>query len=200
MWRRKQYSGAGGASAPRSPIFDYFLTLALFGVLIAIIVRFDATETIARAGVPVIIDGDSMVLDSEKIRLKGIDAPEIGQTCVNSIITYYCGEKAKNRLRDLIAGSKVTCEGWQRDKYQRLLGTCRAGAHELNRDMVVTGWAVAYGGYSAEEAKARGGNLGIWAGPFERPHDWRRIKGSAEEEPHGIWLSVSDYFKTIYQP
>ena len=198
MIRRSRWRRADGPPGQRSRLLDYVLTLVLFGLLTAVIVRLDAIETVARTGVPVIVDGDSLMLDGEKIRLKGIDAPELDQICGSPEVTYQCGREAKNHLRGLIGTSKVTCQGWQRDKYQRLLGICQAGPRELNRDMVLNGWAVAYGGYRAEEAKARQAKTGIWAGPFEKPQEWRHKKAGLTEEPHGIWRLLAGYTSAIF--
>ena len=47
-----------------------------------------------------IIDGDTIVLNSEKIRFYGIDTPEIKQTCTdNNGQTYSCGVKATLELK-----------------------------------------------------------------------------------------------------
>jgi endonuclease YncB( thermonuclease family) len=174
----------------RSRFFDWALTLALFAALTAIILRLDGIETQQSTGRPVVIDGDSLVLAGVRIRLKGIDAPEIGQICNGKIGAFECGRQARAFLRMLVGASQISCEGWQYDKYQRLLADCQAGLKSLNREMALSGWAVAYGGYAAEEAAARKAQAGLWAGTFDRPQDWRKMKGAAAEAEHDFWQAA----------
>jgi endonuclease YncB( thermonuclease family) len=174
----------------RSRLTDWTLTLALFAALTAIILRLDVIETRQSAGRPVIIDGDSLVLAGARIRLKGIDAPEIGQSCIGLAGPFDCGRAARSQIRKLIGTSQISCEGWQHDKYQRLLAECKAGLKSLNREMVLSGWSVAYGGYPAEEAAARKAKSGLWAGTFDQPQDWRKMKGAAAEAEHDLWQAV----------
>jgi endonuclease YncB( thermonuclease family) len=181
------YMGGRGARSRLARAGDYALTLLLFGMLIAVVVRLQGIETLSPAGVPFVIDGDSLTLSGGKIRLRGIDAPELGQVCAGAKGSYQCGREARLRLLALIGARTVVCEGWERDKYQRLLGRCRAGGTELNREMVRTGWAVSYGDFRSEEAQARKAALGIWAGAFDRPQEWRKNKDAPMEAPHDWW-------------
>jgi len=135
-----------------------------------------------------VADGDSLVLAGERIRLQGIDAPELAQSCTRAGADYPCGREARAALARLVAGHAVACESRRRDRYERLLATCTAAGVELNRAMVEAGWAVSYGDYRAAEAAARQAGRGLWAGPFERPQDWRRDHGGFAEESHD-WLS-----------
>ena len=53
-------------------------------------------------------DGDTIILNSEKIRFYGIDTPEIKQTCTDNYgHTYLCGVKAKLELEKIIVSRKV---------------------------------------------------------------------------------------------
>jgi endonuclease YncB( thermonuclease family) len=174
----------------RSRLIDWTLTLAFFSALTAVILQLDAIETRQSAGSPVIIDGDSLELAGVRIRMKGIDAPEMGQSCAGKNGPFECGREARTHLRRLVGTSQVSCEGWQYDKYQRLLAECKAGLTSLNREMALSGWAVAYGGYAAEEAAAREAKAGLWAGTFDRPQDWRKMKGAAAEAEHDLWQAA----------
>ncbi len=173
----------------RSRLTDWALTLAFFAALTAIILRFDAVES-RQSGRPVIIDGDSLVLAGVRIRLKGIDAPEIGQSCTGKNGAFECGREASIQLRKIVGASQISCQGWQYDKYQRLLAECKAGLKNLNREMAASGWAIAYGGFAEEEAAARKAKLGLWAGTFDRPQDWRKMKGAAVEAEHDFWQAA----------
>ncbi|RUV47413.1 thermonuclease family protein, partial [Mesorhizobium sp. M5C.F.Ca.IN.020.14.1.1] len=90
--------------------------------------------------------------------------------------------------------------GWQRDRYGRLLGDCNAGGKDLNRAQVEAGWAVAYGDFETEEAAARSGKAGIWAGTFDEPHDWRESRDhEVVERKHGRLASIGDALREIFR-
>lgn len=133
-----------------------------------------------------ISDGDSLVIDGERIRLIGIDAPELDQTCVQANAPYPCGAEAKRHLAGLIGDRPVACASRKRDKYHRLLAVCRAGDVELNAAMVRDGWAIAYGGYTSEEAEAHAARRGLWAGGFDWPQDFRKAK-RGDVDPEFAW-------------
>jgi endonuclease YncB( thermonuclease family) len=163
---------------------EYALTLAILLALLVAVAKFDPAETVRPAGRAVVNDGDTITLGAERIRLRGIDAPEHGQVCSRGGAAYDCGREARRMLQSLVADKSVACEGWERDKYGRLLAVCSAGGVELNRALVEAGWAVAYGGYGDAEASARAGRKGLWAGAFDRPRDWRDSKGGLAETEH----------------
>lgn len=172
-------------------------TLAiLIGVAVWAIPRLDRLASVDRTGAVTLADGDSFVLSGERVRLRGLDAPEFGQTCRRDGQDYACGRAARAELARLIGKSAVTCTGWERDKYNRLLARCTAGGIDLNRSMVEGGWAVAYGDYAAEEADARGARRGLWAGEFDRPSAWRAVHGAAHEDEHtfaiAIWNAIRE--------
>ena len=189
--------------SPRSPwrkLGDYGLAVLLLGLLILLAARLDRMETRRTEGVAVVADGDSITLGGERIRMRGIDAPEYSQTCRKDGADYPCGKLARQSLMRLIAGQPVSCTGWQRDRYGRLLGDCKAGEVDLNRSQVAAGWAVAYGDFEAEEAVARAGKIGIWAGTFDQPQTWRASHtGQLAERKHGALASVGDALREIFR-
>jgi len=154
---------------------DFLLaTLAL-----AVIVGFAALLTRApdseRTGLAVAIDGDSLRIGAEQIRLRGIDAPEKDQTCRRGGEPWTCGEAAWRALRALLSRGLVTCVGAEHDRYGRLLAVCRVLGRDINAEMVSGGLAVSYGDYAAQEREARADARGLWSGSFDRPQDWRRL-------------------------
>ncbi|KQU89990.1 nuclease [Mesorhizobium sp. Root102] len=181
-------------------LVDYGLTSIILGLLILLAARLDRVETRKTQGVAIINDGDSITLGTERIRMRGIDAPEYTQTCRRNGADYPCGTLARQSLVRLIAGKPVSCTGWQRDRYGRLLGDCTAGGKDLNRAQVEAGWAVAYGDFESEEATARTGKAGIWAGTFDQPQDWRdRHHGEVVERKHGTLASIGDAVREIFR-
>lgn len=146
-----------------------------------------ATERLA--GQARIIDGDSLEIAGRSIRLDGIDAPEVTQTCTEAGREIRCGRAATRHLRRLIAGRIVTCTGDETDRYDRLIARCRAGMVDLNAAMVRDGHALAFRRYSqayiAEETAARRTRAGLWAGRFVPPWEHRAgvWESSAQEAP-----------------
>lgn len=136
----------------------------------------------AMAGVTA-IDGDTLRTGGERIRLFGIDAPELRQPCYDtSGREWACGRAAKARLAALVAGGNVACASQGHDRYGRMLGICSAGnVPDVAEVLVQEGYAVDYSRYSdrysvaARDARAAG--RGIWQGRFERPEQWRHRHG-----------------------
>ena len=138
------------------------------------------------SGRPRVVDGDSLALAGERVRLYGIDAPESAQTCVAGGARWRCGEQATRGLRERIGGRAVRCEERNVDRYGRIVAVCRAGGEDLNAWMVGQGLALAYRRYARdyvdEEAGARSARRGLWRGNFVAPWDWRRgerLEGTA---------------------
>lgn len=126
------------------------------------------------------IDGDSLWVGGNEVRLQGIDAPEGSQTCWHGGQTWNCGEEAKSELVRAIGGEDVACDVSERDRYGRLLARCTAGGRDINSSMVRAGMAVAYGGYNKEEADARSSRRGVWSGEFDEPQKWRAEHNSPD--------------------
>jgi endonuclease YncB( thermonuclease family) len=124
------------------------------------------------------IDGDSLRTAGKQIRLTGIDAPELFQTCRDEHGgEWACGRHAHAFLRALVSRGTLTCTPNGTDRYGRTLATCSAGpVADVSDAMVRAGFAINFmnGGYQAAEAEARTAKRGIWSGEFERPQDWRR--------------------------
>ncbi len=157
----------------------------MLGMLILAAARLDRPAELEQKGQPIVNDGDSLTIGTQRVRLRGIDAPEYAQTCRLETIDYACGKRSREALIETIDARAVSCTGSEHDRYGRLLAVCTAGNVDLNRTQVEVGWALAYGGYEREEAQAKRARAGIWAGSFERPQDWRRDHGAAAEAGHG---------------
>lgn len=109
-------------------------------------------------------DGDTITIDAgggkEKVRLIGIDAPELRQEG---------GPEARQYLAKRILNRRVKVEGETRDRYGRLLGTVYLGEENINLSLVREGHAWDYKAYSAgpaytcAEQTARAARRGLWA-------------------------------------
>ncbi len=70
-------------------------------------------------GIPTVIDGDTIEVHGQQIRLHGIDTPESRQLCRLDGKPWQCGKDAANALANMIARRPVTCEDLGRDRYKR---------------------------------------------------------------------------------
>lgn len=169
---------------------DVVLGSAILALALLIIAKLENEQTLRLAGPFTAVDGDTLLTSGERLRLEGIDAPELAQTCnVADGSVYLCGEDARNLLATLVVARAWECSGTGRDRYQRLLVLCKAGTDDLGERIVSAGFAVADGRYLAAEAKARAAGEGIWRGHFERPSDWRRQRQIEEAELAG-WVEA----------
>ena len=131
-----------------------------------------------------ISDGDSLLAGAKRLRLFGIDAPELEQACKNNYgHKYACGEVAKTALKELISnGNTLSCNVVDVDRYRRLVARCFTDDIDLSKWLVREGLAIAYLAYSKEyyeaEIEARNEQRGMWKGTFMEPSKWRRAKRS----------------------
>jgi endonuclease YncB( thermonuclease family) len=133
-------------------------------------------------------DGDSFRFGEQRVRLLGLDAPELGQSCSNDDGMWACGRQARDRLSQLLLDPALSCEPEDVDQYDRLLATCSGSAGDLGAVMVSEGLAVSSGAYWQQEIAARNARLGIWSGDFDQPRQWR----NDHAHPWGIlsWLGL----------
>lgn len=140
---------------------------------LAILLLAGATQAADLSGAPRIIDGDTLAIGDTRIRLNGIDAPELRQSCDG---LPKAGRLAKQLLDDA-AGPSVTCRpAALRDKYGRVVATCRgAYGRDLGEIMVRAGLAWRYGKlYRTAEAQARAERRGVWGARCVPPAEWRK--------------------------
>jgi endonuclease YncB( thermonuclease family) len=143
------------------------------------------------AGTPRIIDGRTLEVAGRRIRLFGIDAPDLDQVCEHGGRDYQCGKVARVALWDLVAGLDVSCEPEPDAPEQdgTIVAICTAGGFSLNQNMVYTGWALADPAasdrYVATEADAKEARRGLWRGEFEPPWKWRQAPSGGEPATDG---------------
>lgn len=159
------------------------LILGLVALLLSIPVHADMV------GNPRVIDGDTVEIAGEKIRLLGIDAPEARQYCKIKTTEYPCGVMATAWLVKKTMDKTIRCLGNERDRYGRIIATCHVDGANLNAEIVRAGWALAYRQYSldyiGDEATAKDARIGIWRGQFVSPWEWRqgtRLAGKATKK------------------
>lgn len=143
------------------------------------------------AGHTSVIDGDTIEIHGERIRLNGVDAPESRQLCQSvEGRDYRCGQIAAKALDKFLSQSRPTrCDFVERDQYGRFVGDCyRADGQSVATWLVRNGHAMDWprysnGAYAKEQAAAKTERLGVWAGVIQPPWEWRAAQNQAVETP-----------------
>ena len=125
-----------------------------------------------------VVDGDTIVLNGEKIRFSGIDTPELKQKCIKNDQKVFCGVLAKKLLLEKIGNKTLECIREGKDIYKRTLAECFINGESLSVFLVRNGYAFAYRKYSdkfiKEEEFAKKNKNGLWSMKFEYPWDFRK--------------------------
>lgn len=150
-----------------------------------------------------VTDGDSLVIGGERVRLHGIDAPEMKQRCDPSGRNWACGIWAADTLAKIVGKGVLACEALDRDRYGRTVARCTVSGRDIGAEMVRVGAATAYAKYSGDyiglEAKAKAEARGLWAGSVVDPAAYRQTAKRAPE-PQGCKIkgNINAKGKRIY--
>ena len=124
-----------------------------------------------------VIDGDTIEIHGQRIRLWGIDAPESAQLCRGGDSDLYrCGAQSANEVAAFLEGRAVSCEPLDADRYGRTVARCFAGGIDLAGWLVGRGLALDWPRYShrqyaTQQDEAHRAERGVWSGSFVEP--WR---------------------------
>ncbi len=127
-----------------------------------------------------VMDGDTIEIHGQRIRLHGIDAPEVRQLCQKDGKDWRCGQAAALALSDWLGAATVTCRQTDVDRYKRVVARCAKDGRDVADYLVSEGWALDWPRYSrgeygaAQEAAKRAGK-GVWAAEFVVPWEWRQL-------------------------
>lgn len=121
------------------------------------------SDTNQIAGIASVVDGDTIEIHDQRIRLSGFDTPESGKRCGDTNVY----QSASLALSDFIANRTVTCTPTGTDRYDRVTATCSVGGTDLGDQVVSQGWGrdwprYSNGAYADEEATARAERRGLW--------------------------------------
>lgn len=171
-------------------------SIAIFGAVIGLatyahgklIVSSTATDRNSQSWLVIsVADGDTLTVgrngETEKIRLCGIDAPELKQPL---------GEESKQFLTELVesSGGQVEITPIERDRYDRLVAEVFVlgddGERSAQTELLSAGMAYVYDRYvdgcenaqpmRMAQAIAQRQKVGVWSGSFEKPWDYRRSR------------------------
>ena len=129
------------------------------------------------SGPALAVDGDTLEMAGERIRLFGIDAPERTQTCDRKGAEWACGSDATALLAGMVSGRTFDCTPRDRDSYGRIVAVCRVGDRDLGGVMVREGMAVALPAFTQDyvdaEARAKRFAMALWGSTFQTPAEYR---------------------------
>ncbi len=160
------------------------------------------------SGAARIVDGDTLEIAGDRVRLHAVDAPEAGQRCRDRAgRTWECGAAATRALRRLARGG-LRCEGRERDPYGRLVAKCYAGDRDVAEVLVRAGAIFAYPEYGLDyveaEKEALFAGRGVWQGAATRPHALRAAEKAAQavQAPDGCAIkgNISDNGRIYHVP
>lgn len=181
---RKRGHRAGLRTVPYSSVSS---VLGKAAANFAFLLAMSAGTPLAAAGPQVhfgivsrVVDGDTVWVNSGgtllKVRISGIDAPEICQPH---------GPQARDALRRKVQGQMVIIAHQRVDDYGRLLAKVDMGDEDIGRWMVTQGHAWSYGyrnyrgPYALEQQTSSKSRLGLFAlDAPEVPRDFRKRHGS----------------------
>ena len=131
------------------------------------------------AGMPRVIDGDTVQFGEVRVRMEGIDAPQTDQLCLDGAgARWNCGVTARQQLKALAGKKSWRCEVVRKSPFGRLVANCRADGQDIALQMIRNGWAMvsatAPATYLAAQQYASETGAGLWAGAFIAPLDWRQ--------------------------
>jgi len=157
----------------------YGSRMVRFPAVAIILVLLGGAARADMAGRAQVVDGDTLQIGGETVRLFGIDAPEPDQTCASGKgRTFNCGALAHEILERMTRGYAVSCKERGRDDEGAVLAVCYLGPISINEMMVADGWAMAYPEHGPDfenaERVARSRRDGLWKGRFVPPWDWRQ--------------------------
>ena len=143
-----------------------------------------ATEVQGRIKVT---DGDTIRVGDTLVRLHGIDAPEVDQTCrTEGNHAFACGAWVSAEVRRRYDGRMARCARVDRDRYGRIVARCRVDGQDMGRALVAEGLAFAFRRYSMdydlEEKAAFATRRGLHGFSVTSPVAFRQARARARQQ------------------
>jgi endonuclease YncB( thermonuclease family) len=162
--------------------------MRLPSAILVLILATSAASAQSIVGRASVIDGDTLDIRGERVRILDIDAPESGQFCFKKTETldvgaWRCGQQAALALSDWIGQQTVTCEITKKEAnelYKHWLARCAVAGQDVAEWLAANGWAVPDRDCKCDTTRdaarrARAAQLGIWTSAFTLPWVWRKL-------------------------
>ena len=130
------------------------------------------------SGIPRVVDGNTIIINFQNIRLHGIEAPNAEQLCEIDGESWLCGWEATNALAHIVGRHWVSCRQNRLNEGDVVGATCFAGnVLNINAWMVRNGWATAQNQANTRflqlETLARQERIGIWRTKYKNTEHLR---------------------------
>jgi len=168
------------------PQLAYYPGMRLPVAAVVLIFASSAASAETIAGRASVIDGDTLEIHGERIRILDVDAPERGQLCFKKLQSieegaWPCGLQAALALSDWIGEQTVTCETTTQETTElskTWLARCSVAGQDVAEWLAASGWAVPARKCKCNAIRdaahnARAAQLAIWTSAFTMPWDWR---------------------------
>ncbi len=134
-----------------------------------------------------VIDADTIDVGGTRVRLFGIDAPEMGQPCTQDGRTWDCGAWTRDAVRNRFEGTFAQCTQRDVDRYGRIVAQCTVDGQDMGRMIVKSGLAWAFRQYSdtydLDEKTAAIAQRGLWAVEVQMPSEFRATQFADDPAP-----------------
>ena len=143
--------------------------------------QFDINELPSFTSTVTIKKADTFNAQGYIVKLYGVAAPDLDQTCANrNGASYNCGQQATLWLQSWITNNPITCRVMSQNKDGNMVAACSLGQYDIGAALINAGWAVADTRetdiYVPYEQNAQSKGNGLWQGKFYKPWDWQAIK------------------------
>ncbi|MEJ8561079.1 thermonuclease family protein [Yoonia sp. GPGPB17] len=158
--------------------------IRVFSVLLTLVClpAFAAPNGIIR-----VIDADTIDVGGTRVRLFGIDAPEMGQPCRAEGREWDCGAWARDAVRNRFDGAYARCQQRDTDRYGRVVAQCSVNGQDMGQLIVYSGLAWAFRRYSEtydlDEKAAAIAERGLWAVEVAMPSEYRAARAVDDLAP-----------------
>ena len=140
-----------------------------------------------------VLSGTMFMMNKMTLKLYGIDAPDMSQTCLTKRSEKYpCGRTAKKKLEKLLLNKPISCQLIAPYAPSKFYAVCEIQGYDVGATMVSVGWAVAdrkvSDVYIPYENQARKKDEGLWSGKFVAPWEYRQNNAGTVQIEKGGFL------------
>ena len=158
-------------------------------LLAFLLILFSAPAFAAPNGTVRVIDADTIDVGGTRVRLFGIDAPEMGQPCRADWREWDCGAWTRDAVRNHFEGTYARCQTRDTDRYGRAVAQCSVDGKDMGQMIVDSGLAWAFRRYSdtydLDEKAAAVAGRGLWGVEIQLPSEYRAARVADDPAPVG---------------